>query len=124
MASNKPIPKKKPIGAFKKGHVPPCAIKPGECRNPAGGPPGKRLLTRIREMLQERSLKKDGRYNERFDDVANAFVAMMEKGSFIHAKEFIDREEGKVPNRLAGSDGKNLKLYVGMPVDDDDPETP
>lgn len=100
----------------------------GVTLNPAGAPPGKKLMTRIREMLGDlskiRSKNKDGTPNYRFDDVANSFVEKMEEGSFIHTKEYIDREEGKVPTRHADADGKTLKLYVGMPVDDNDPEAP
>lgn len=83
-------------------------------------PQGKRLLTRIKEILNERSKKPDGRRNTRFDDCAEAFVTAMEAGSFIHVKEFIDRQEGKVPTRVADADGNKLKMYVGIPVDGPD----
>lgn len=100
----------------------------GQSANPAGALPGKRLLTRVKELLAElskiRSKNPDGTPNTRFDDAADAFVQKMEEGSFIHLKEYIDREEGKVPTRHADADGKNLKLYVGMPVEDTDPDAP
>ena len=63
-----------------------------------GGPPGKRLMTRIHEIMQERSLQpqrdkkgnvlKDAKgniiycQNTRFDDVADAFVRQCESGNF------------------------------------------
>lgn len=106
----------------------PHVMKPGQTLNPAGAPPGMKLMTRIKQILGEaskiRSKNKDGTPNTRFDDVAVSFVEKMEEGSFIHTKEYIDREEGKIPTRHADADGKNLKLYVGMPVDDDDPAAP
>jgi hypothetical protein len=83
-------------------------------------PRGKTLLTRIKEILNEKSLRTDGRYNFRFDDCAEAFVRAMEAGSFIHMKEFIDRQEGKVPQRIADADGNKIKLYVGVPLEGDE----
>ena len=81
---------------------------------------GKSLFTRIKELLRERSVTPQGKYNTRFDDVANAFVKSMEDGSFVHLKEFIDRDEGKIPNRHANADGSNIKAYIAMPVDGDE----
>lgn len=99
-------------------------IPKGTVLNPVGACPGKRLITRVKELLCERSKLPNGEANTRFDDVANVFVQQMESGSFVHMKEYIDREEGKVPTRLSDAEGKNIKLYVGMPVSDDDPEAP
>lgn len=79
---------------------------------------GKTLFNRIVQRLAERSVKADGSANSRLDDVADAYVMAMEAGSFVHIKEVVDRQEGKVPNRIAGADGENLKLYIGMPVGD------
>lgn len=83
-------------------------------------PQGKRLLTRIREVLKERSTNPRKKGRTRFDDVAEAFVKEMEKGTFIHTKEFIDREEGKVPTTVQNPDGSNIKMYVGVPIDGED----
>jgi hypothetical protein len=96
-------------------------IKPNEVRNPAGAPPGMRLMTRIREILGEKSLLPDGRYNTRFDDVADAFVRQMETGSFPHMKEFIEREEGKVTQPI-DLNPSAVKMYEDVPVDG--PEAP
>lgn len=99
----------------------------GVSPNPKGNAPGKRLLTRIREILSERSLRKDPVTKEllpntRFDDVADAFVQQMEAGNFQHTKEFIEREEGKVRQDLGIIDARKLKLYENVPVDG--PEAP
>jgi hypothetical protein len=83
-------------------------------------PQGKRLLTRIKEILNEKSKLPDGRRSTRFDDCAEAFVNAMEQGSFIHMKEFIDRQEGKVPNRVADADGGKIKMYIGVPLEGDE----
>lgn len=85
---------------------------------------GSSILTRIKHTLKERSKREDApKDRTRFDDAAEAYVRQLEAGSFIHFKELIDREEGKVPNRIAGADGDNVKVYVGVPLDDD-PEAP
>lgn len=99
--------------------------KPGQTGNPNGKGRGKTLFTRVKEMMAEPP--KDlapPQVDCRQDKVADAFVDQMEKGSYIHTKEFIDREEGKVPNRHADADGKPIKLWVGMPTDEDDPAAP
>jgi hypothetical protein len=44
----------------------------------------------------------------------------MKAGSFAHIKEYIDREEGKVPSRIAGANGESIKTYIGLPVEGDD----
>ncbi len=77
------------------------------------------LLARVREMLRERCKNSDGKTVTRFDLAADAFIQAMTNGSFHHLKEFIEREEGKVPVRHAGADGETLKMYVGMPVEDE-----
>lgn len=80
---------------------------------------GKTLMSRVREIMKMPSNRNGApRGWTRFDDCSNAFVMAMETGSFVHMKEFIDREEGKVPTRLSDADGGNLKLYVGMPIDE------
>jgi hypothetical protein len=105
---------------------------PGPTRTDITKPVGRRargyngvtLLQRIRDLLRERSLNENSRYDSRFDEIANAYVRAMEAGSFVHLKEFIDREMGKVPTRVADADGKNLKMYAALPIKDDDPEAP
>jgi hypothetical protein len=78
---------------------------------------GKKLLTRVKELMNERSRLPNGQYNYRFDDVANAIVTAMEKGYWPAIQHFIDREEGKVANRVAGADGQNLKMYIALPTE-------
>lgn len=78
------------------------------------------LLSRIQTKLREASKKKEGITNQqRVDDAAEAFVMAMEGGSFIHMKEMLDREEGRVATRVANADGTPIKMYMGMPVDGD-----
>jgi hypothetical protein len=43
-------------------------------------------------------------------DIAKTYIDAMNKGSFQHLKEYIDRESGKVPDRVANADGSNLPL--------------
>lgn len=85
-------------------------------------PPGKgartgskTLFGRIQAMMDE----KDGNGEIIRDACANAYVNAMKNGSFVHAKEMFDREEGKVPTRLANADGENMKMYIGMPTEGD-----
>jgi hypothetical protein len=90
--------------------------------NRENGPPskgmtkaaGKTLMKRIQELMRLNSKDADGKYNPQQDIIARAFIRAMETGSFNHLKEYIDREEGKIPQRIAGADGKNIKLYVGV----------
>lgn len=79
----------------------------------------KTFLDHVKKLLGEKSRKENGDYNTRLHDAADAYAKMMESGSFVHVKEFIDREEGKVPSRISDAEGKNLKLYIGMPIDDE-----
>ncbi len=76
-------------------------FKPGQSGNPKGRPRGRTLLTLVREMLQQNEGKP-------LEVVAQAYINAMGKGSFQHLKEYIDREEGKVPDRVANADGSNL----------------
>lgn len=99
-------------------------FKPGEVTNPGGNLPGKRLLTRIKEVLCERSIyidpvTKQRRKNSRFDDVADAYVRQMEVGNFQHLHEYIEREEGKVKQTIDLT-GDAIKLYVNTPTEGPD----
>lgn len=76
-------------------------FKPGQSGNPGGRPRGRTLLSVVRQMLAD----SDGMALE---EVAAKYVEAMKKGSFPHLKEYIDREEGKVPDRIANADGSNL----------------
>lgn len=79
------------------------------------------LMTRVKQILNQRSKIKnaDGtwRYNFRFDDVAEQFVRALESGDFNFMREFLNRLEGRVAQRLANADGSNLKMYENMPTD-------
>jgi hypothetical protein len=52
------------------------------------------------------------------DSAAQGFVNMMIGGNFAHLKEYLDRENGKVPTRVADAEGKSMKMYVGVPTDE------
>lgn len=98
-------------------------VKQGEIRS-YGAAPGKRLMTRIKEVLGERSLRDDPEtggkcINTRFDDVADAFVRQMEGGNFQHVKEFLERDEGKVTEKIALVDDA-VKMYVDTPTEGPD----
>jgi hypothetical protein len=73
----------------------------GVCPNPSGRPRGKTLLTIIRQKLKARGES---------EEVAEAYITAMKGGSFAHLKEYIEREEGKVPDRIANADGSNITL--------------
>jgi len=77
-------------------------FKKGKSGNPKGRPRGKTLLTRIQELLDEGDREK----------AAKAFIAQMKRGSFKHINEIIIREEGKVPDRIAGADGGNVVIEI------------
>lgn len=84
-----------------------------------GPQPGKTLLSCVKEELDSASeqLTSDGFYLTKRQAVAQSLVKMAMLGSFAHQKEIMDRENGKVPDRVAGPDGDDLKLYIGMPLD-------
>jgi hypothetical protein len=86
----------------------------------AGRPVGQTFLSRVREILKTTSVHPDPMHPERmrFDDAAEAFVRQMEAGNFQFHKEFIDREEGKVTQKI--DFGVTTKLYVGMPTEGED----
>jgi hypothetical protein len=80
---------------------------PGKSGNPLGRAKGPTLMTLIRKRL-----KKPIQGGTDLKGVADAFIAAMASGSFQHLKEYIDREEGKVPDRIAGPDGGDLAVKV------------
>jgi hypothetical protein len=92
-------------------------IKPGEVRNPVGAPKGKRLSTRIMELLNERSVTPGGS-GTRLDDAAEAFVRQLELGSLPHFKEILDRTEGKVTQTVDLE--VSVKQYIDTPTEGPD----
>lgn len=98
------------------------SAQPGEVKvNNTGGVRGRSMLNEIRTILKERcELElKDGKkvVSTRFHMAAEAFVSKMEAGEFPFFKEFLEREEGKVPTRVAGHDGGPIKMYAAVAVD-------
>lgn len=91
--------------------------QPAPHRNLKGRPTGKTLYTMIREKLEE-VVEEGGK--TMLEVCASAYIRQMKKGSFVHHKEIMDRQDGKIPTRVANADGENLKMYVGMPIDGDE----
>lgn len=76
-------PKRNPDGTY----------KPGVCGNPGGRPKGSvNLMERIRAKLME---EVRGGPTLAADEVAEAVVKLLKKGSALHLKDFLDRDEGK-----------------------------
>jgi len=102
VVKTEPLPQKaEPVDLEAATAVVPAAIAEqqfpaGQSGNPQGAPKGKRMTTRISEILQMKSLKKNGKFETRFDDAADAYVRQMERGSLPHFKEYLERTEGKV----------------------------
>lgn len=78
-------------------------FQPGQSGNPGGRPKGRTVYKTVRELLYERAGGE-----EALEAIAEGYIDAMKRGSFPHLKEFIDREEGKIPDRLANADGSNL----------------
>lgn len=90
-------------------------------KSSVGRPVGQTLLSRVRELLKMPSPRAEDMMDPkriRFDDAAEAFARQMEAGNFQFHKEFIDREEGKVTQKI--DFGITTKLYVGMPTEGED----
>ena len=124
--SDKPIsPQKKPRRArlswitgrpVPKGFTP-CAR--GEVRNPKGRPPGPTVLTQIKALLELKD-PDDEKGRTYGHSVAMALIKQAKNGSFIHTKEIIDRQEGKVAQKVEVNDGTDTKMYINVPVDGDE----
>jgi len=80
----------------------------GKSGNPNGRPKGTSLTTIIKRVLAEADRK--------YGTKADALIAMAEKrarkGDFRFFKELIDRNDGKVPDRIANEDGNSLIIKV------------
>jgi hypothetical protein len=79
-------------------------FKPG---NPGGpGRPSVSLTNIIREVLA----KPDKKHGSRADALIAIAERRARRGDFRFFKEIIDRNDGKVPDRLANADGSNIEL--------------
>lgn len=68
-------------------------FKPGNKASP-GRPPGRTLMSVVREMLHTPNANV-----RQLEDCARDYIELLGK-SFPHTKEYIDREEGKVPDKF------------------------
>ena len=85
----------------------------GRSGNPGGRPKGPSLFTTIRQMLKKSP--KD------VEAVARAYIDAMKAGSFPHLKEFIEREDGKVKDKVQheGDPSINVKVFpLGISYED------
>lgn len=89
-------------------------IRDGTIKAPSG-PRNVTLMSEVKRLLK---LRKSGSEVRRLEFVAEQFIRMMESGSFAHMKEYIEREEGKVQSNMNLTADKDVKAYVGIPVDD------
>jgi predicted ATPase len=62
-------------------------------------------MAAVRELMAKADEKE-------LEAAAKAFVGAIKRGSFQHAREYIEREEGKVPDRHAGADGSDIVIRV------------
>lgn len=117
-AVKKKYPRKPPIKSGRsvpKGFTP---VKRGEVRNPLGKPKGLTVLQEIKLILKQRVGKQgSGKYDSRTyaKAVAQSFIDMAKSGSYVHAKEIIEREDGKVSSSVIINDGSDTKLYINVP---------
>jgi hypothetical protein len=73
-----------------------------------GGPNGESLTTKLKRILQ-RPIKGGGTEADALIEMA---VKAARRRDFRFFKEIIDRNDGKVPDRLAGVDGNELIIKV------------
>jgi hypothetical protein len=103
---------KRRSGAGKGGIVPPVEhqFKNGNPGGP-GRPQGSiDIWARIRRELMALETEGEGKGKERADLIALQFVKDAMNGRWQQVQELINREEGKIPDRLANADGTNIEL--------------
>jgi hypothetical protein len=116
-------PVRRPTLSMPTGRPAPAWLKPiqrGEVRNPKGiRPPGPTVLTQIKALLEQKD-PDDEKGRTYGHSVAMALIKQAKNGSFIHTKEIIDRQEGKVAQKVEVSDGTDTKMYINVPVEGDE----
>jgi hypothetical protein len=118
------IPSKKGTDDYEVGYKKPPKhgqIKPGEVRNPNGPPKAKTQLYRylcnyLKMPLKEieKLLKEEKDTLTLVQHAALISAKKMAEGDWDRQKEVINRDEGKVPDRIAGPEGEPLKFYSGV----------
>jgi hypothetical protein len=83
-------------------------FKKGQSGNPKGRPKGESLTTKLRRVLDEG----DPKHGSKAEALIAVAVSAARRGDFRFFKEIIDRMDGKVPERIAGSDGEPLRIEV------------
>lgn len=85
----------------------------GNVENGGGRPKGSiDIWARIRNELKAKVAQGQYAGEEYANLVAKSFVKQLLKGKWPQTKELIDREEGKVPERLADANGNNIIIKV------------
>jgi len=93
--------------------IEPHQFKPGQTGNPNGRPRGKSLTKRLQEALE----KNDG---ELADALIKSLIKSGLKGNNPAIQEIFNRLEGKVADRIAGHDGKELSFKIEFVQDNGD----
>ena len=89
--------------------------KPGESGNPKGAPRAKTNLYRyICEYLEMGSKELASVKVKNLSLVRQAAYNTAVKMDWKRQQEIINRDEGKVPDRIAGPEGEALKFYAGI----------
>jgi hypothetical protein len=79
--------------------------KKGQSGNPKGRPKGKTIASLLRQIIEDN----DGKIA---DALAKKAIQSALEGDFRFWNEIIERLDGKVPNRLEGSDGSVLTFMI------------
>lgn len=105
--------------AGKGGTIPPVAhrFKPGNSASP-GRPPGRTLTTIIREVLTD----PDAKHGTKADALIALAMKRARAGDFRFFKEIIDRNDGKVAERVANAVGEKLVIEVVRSARADNPD--
>lgn len=71
-------------------------------------------------MIQKKLQSKTSVGITKQEAIAEAFIEQGMIGSFAHAREIIERQDGKVPSKVSPESVPTIKLYMGMPLSDEE----